>query len=204
MGEKVLVIRRDTLFRRGEKPHGFAVDRLEEYLDSIKEHSYFEERSKVEDDPGLKQIIPYMVVTDGRRILLLKRFEKQTEERLRNLYSIGVGGHINPVDDARKDPISAGLERELAEELKISQEPQIEALGYLNDDTNSVGSVHFGLVFRVTAPVEAVSVAEKDMMEGRFMTMEEIEAYVPEMETWSQLLYSYLSEFPNSVMKRGA
>ena len=199
--EQVLVVPREKLFVDGETPRGFGTERLDDYLTRIRRSAYFHDRAEVEENPGLKQIIPYMLVTDGERVFLLKRLEKQTEKRLRNLYSIGVGGHINPVDENAGDVVEAGLRRELAEELSLLAEPVITPLGYLNDDSNPVGSVHFGLVFRVAAPAHTVDVAERDMMEGRFLDLKEMEGYVSGMETWSQLLFEYIRSKPESVLE---
>jgi predicted NUDIX family phosphoesterase len=203
-GERVLVIDRDVLFEGVNPPHGFGTEHLDSFLARIRTHAGFELRADVEDDPSKKQIIPYMVVTDGEAVFVLRRLETQTEARLRNLYSIGVGGHINPVDADEADPVEAGLRRELEEELFIDAPHEVTPLGYLNDDSNSVGSVHFGLVFRVLAPRDAVSVAEKEMMQGIFHPLSELRALAPEMETWSQLLVGFLSDRPEALLSKEA
>lgn len=196
------MVPRDRLFEGMAAPHGFGTEGLAGMLARIRQAGSFKLRSLVENDPSLKQIIPYMVVTDGEKILLLRRRSGQTEARLRNLYSIGVGGHINPQDDGFADPVEAGLRRELSEELLIAADPVITPLGYLNDDTNPVGSVHFGLVFRVEAPAASVSVAEKDMMDGSFADLKELVRREDGMETWSRLLLDYIKSGPESVLGR--
>jgi predicted NUDIX family phosphoesterase len=200
--EHVLVIPRDDLFREVQPPHGFGEEHTTLFLDRIRSKAYFRPRHLVEDDPSLKQVIPYMIVTDGSAVLLLQRLEKQTEARLRNLYSIGVGGHINPVDGDGVDAVDAGLLRELNEELAVDGEPDIRPLGYLNDDSNAVGSVHFGLVFLVHSAQDRVRVAEEDMMEGRFLSLVELGEYAEGMETWSRLLLDHLAAHPESLQGR--
>lgn len=195
-GEQVLVIPRDELFAGLGTPHGFGEEHLGAFLDRIGASARFEDRAAVEEDPSRKQIIPYMVVTDGTEVLLLRRGSRQAEARLHHLYSIGVGGHINPVDGGGADPVAEGLRRELAEELHVDGEPEVEPLGYLNDESNPVGSVHFGLVYRVTAEPARVRVAEEDRMEGSFVPLEELGRRRSEMETWSQLLVDSLLERP--------
>ena len=86
------------------------------------------------------------------------------DPRLHGKASIGVGGHLNPVD-AGEDPLQGGLRREWAEELVADWEPQFDLVGLLNDDTNPVGSVHLGVVFQVEAagrPVERARDGQAD------------------------------------------
>ncbi len=199
-GEVVFVVKREDLFDGIATLHGFGREAIDGICERIRRLGFWKKRSLVENDPSLKQIIPYMVVTDGARIFLLRRKAKQSEARLRNLYSIGVGGHINPVDGGVQDPVLAGMNRELREELSISGEPRISPLGYLNDDSNPVGSVHFGLVFKVEAPADSVSVAEDEMMEGRFATLDDLAGHADAMETWSRLLLEFIRGNPGAVL----
>ena len=58
----------------------------------------FKSREAVEKNQDLKQIIPYVIIQtkDLKNIAVYKR--KGSEERLHDLWSIGIGGHINPID----------------------------------------------------------------------------------------------------------
>lgn len=191
--EQVLVVPRNKLFNGNPIPNGFGKDDLPGLINRIYQHAYFIDRPKAENNRELKQVIPYIMVTYQNKIFTLHRKSTQTEKRLHDKYSIGVGGHINPVEqigDKIDGVIEKGLERELNEELSVTCSYNYKVIGYLNDDTNDVGSVHFGLVHRLTVTDEkSVSVAEKDMMEGQFMAGLEIEKIYPLMETWSQLLF---------------
>src|SRR5688572_3846683 len=74
------------------------------FLDRLRECGFFVERARGEETPAWKQAIPYCVVADEERVLLMKRRAKGGEARLHGKLSIGVGGHINPIDgsdDAR-------------------------------------------------------------------------------------------------------
>jgi predicted NUDIX family phosphoesterase len=193
--EKVLVVPREELFEGMSEPQGFGTERLDALLGRIRGLARFEPRPEVENDPSLKQVIPYVLVVRGPEIFLLKRRAGQTEARLRNLHSVGVGGHINPPDGEAGDPVEAGLRRELAEEVEFRGRCEIEPLGYLNDDSNSVGSVHFGLVFVARTGGEVV-VAERDLMEGRFLPFAEALALLPGMETWSRILVEAVRDRP--------
>ena len=78
-------------------------------------------------DPSLKQIIPYAVVVSGGQVF---RYFRQGggEARLLGLASVGVGGHINPIDG--NDPVRAGIDRELDEELVLPAERTVTFVGF--------------------------------------------------------------------------
>jgi len=103
----------------------------------------FEPRGQMEHDPSWKQIIPYLVLRDGRDYYLMRRTRAGADRRLHDRYSIGVGGHINPGDGG----LLGGLRREWQEELEADFEPEFRLVGLLNDDATDVGSVHLGVVF---------------------------------------------------------
>ena len=101
-------MRREDVFPDGAW-HGFVSDGLERYQSVIRERSFFMPRAEVEEDPGYQQVIPYVVFRHGDRYLLTRRLRASTEKRLRQQYSLGVGGHINPGDLEHGDPVMDGL-----------------------------------------------------------------------------------------------
>lgn len=191
MVEQVLVVPRVQLFGHDHNPHGFGTRSLGFFRGRIAAHASFVDRPAAEEDPSLKQIIPYALVRRGRRILTLTRLAKQTEKRLHNKLSIGVGGHINP-DGGMEGIVDRGLRRELEEELHIRADVRVRPVGYINDDSTPVGSVHFGLVFDVEASSEDVAVRETELMEGGFREASELPALAERMESWSRFLVENL------------
>jgi len=196
--EQVLVVPRNKLLNGAEIPYGFHSANLEGLLKNIHAFAYFINRPDAENNPALKQIIPYLVITEREgKIFLVQRLAGQTEKRLHNKYSIGIGGHINPVISPEgkevtviPDIIKSGLERELHEELQVTTPYQYKLAGYLNDDSNSVGQVHLGLVHQVLVDdAQGVSVLENDLMQGSFSAISEIENQFSLLETWSQIVF---------------
>jgi predicted NUDIX family phosphoesterase len=151
----------------------------------------FLDRPVAEESPAFKQLIPYVVVRDGERIFLMQRTDAGGDPRLHGKASIGVGGHLNPVDEGA-DPLTDGLLREWSEELLTDWEPQFRLVGLLNDDSNPVGSVHLGVVFEVEAAGRAVEVREREKLSGRFVRPEEVRAAWDRLETWSRLVAEHL------------
>jgi len=189
MGERVLVLPREHV-PGGPSFIGLrAVDAttLAELSSVVKEHGFYVDRAAAEDDAGLKQLIPYVVVRDGDRVFLMERTDAGGDPRLHHKASIGVGGHLNPVDDGA-DPLDAGLRREWAEELAADWDPEFRLVGMLNDDTNPVGSVHLGIVFVVDAAGREVRVRENDKLRGRMVPLSELRSAADRMESWSRLV----------------
>jgi predicted NUDIX family phosphoesterase len=154
---------------------------------AVARHGFYAERAAAEEDSQLKQLIPYVVVRDGDAVFLMERTDAGGDARLHRKASLGVGGHINPVD-AGGDALAAGLRREWDEELIADWEPEFVLLGLLNDDSNPVGSVHLGVVYEVDASSRQVAVREHEKLRGRFAATGEIRAAWERLETWSQLV----------------
>jgi predicted NUDIX family phosphoesterase len=149
------------------------------------------ERPEAEESPAWKQLIPYVVVRDRGSVFLMERTDAGGDPRLHRKATIGVGGHINPVDQG-EDPLTVGLQREWAEELEADWDPEFRLVGLLNDDSNPVGSVHLGVVFEVEADGRPVAVRETHKLSGRFVSPAEVMAAWDRMETWSQLVAEHL------------
>ncbi len=186
--EEVLVVPRVALFHQ-RRVSGFETHDLSGFLAAIAHHKSFRPRAQVEEDASLKQIIPYMLVRHRTQLFLFQRAPSGGEARLHGKYSIGVGGHINRRDvEGAADPVAAGLRRELGEELRIEAQWQARLVGVLNDESNAVGEVHFGLVHVIEVERPAVSVREAGALSGRLVDPQEVRALRDRMETWSQLI----------------
>jgi predicted NUDIX family phosphoesterase len=153
---------------------------------AVMRHGRYLERPAAEEDLLHKQLIPYVVVRDGSRVFLMERTDAGGDRRLHRKASIGVGGHLNPVDEG-DDPLMAGLRREWEEELVADWSPAFRLIGLLNDDSNPVGAVHLGVVFEVEAAGRSVDVREHHKLAGSFVEPDRVRAVWDRMETWSQL-----------------
>ena len=98
--ERVLIVPSSELDRLG-RFQGFSPE-AERYLSSllVPELMDYRPRSQVEDDPSLKQIIPYVVFRCAESVFCYTRGKSQGEARLHRLRSLGVGGHVSE-DDAQ-------------------------------------------------------------------------------------------------------
>ncbi len=166
---------------------GSALPPLEELL--AVEGFRFHPRHLAEEDPSWQQVIPYIVVRSPSGWFRYRRGKAGSENRLHALWSIGVGGHIEPVDGALMNPLAAyraGMHREICEELGITSNKN-HFLGLLRDPSNAVGRVHLGFVHLVQVESDVRGV-EEALLDGGHEGAEGIRRLAPQMESWSRIL----------------
>jgi predicted NUDIX family phosphoesterase len=158
----------------------------------VAEHGEFRPRGEMERDRSWKQVIPYLVLRDGPRYFLMQRTKAGGDARLHDLWTIGVGGHLNPGDG----DLGGGLRREWREEVRALFEPEFELIGLINDDTTDVGSVHVGAVYVADARGREVTILETEKLIGAFADPDEVAGVVERMESWSALAFRHLEGVP--------
>jgi predicted NUDIX family phosphoesterase len=194
--EHVLVITR-RLFDELGSFQGFQAD-APRYLHAMLSPgaNHFMERPAAEQDPTHKQLIPYTLFHHAGRYLSYTRGGSSGEKRLVAKRSIGIGGHINPVDqtqDSLGDTMYYNaVERELAEELVIASGHTQKVIGLINDDSNEVGSVHLGVVHVFELDGDQVTSNEEAIQNIRFLPLEELHADRENLETWSRICVEHL------------
>ncbi|MCF7954181.1 MAG: hypothetical protein K9M75_00115 [Phycisphaerae bacterium] len=205
--EQVLVVERKVIEELGMF-HGLQFD-VAPYLEKIFTPGImsFMPRSKAEINPDYKQLIPYVIIGYDGKYLNYVRGKRAGEKRLVGNRSMGIGGHINPIDDHRlfnvekdykTDPREMYLEaaaREVIEEVNIKDAHTDRIVALLNDDTNEVGQVHLGVVHFWQLESEDVSRREQMITQLNFMTPAELNEVRDSLETWSQLCLNGVDKF---------
>src|SRR4051812_38273609 len=189
--ENILVIKR-SLFDELGSFHGLNFE-PNKYLGPIlsRGNNFFLPRRQAEKDPTHKQIIPYVLLAHGDRVLFYIRGKKAGEQRLVAKGSIGIGGHMNESDESlfalNEAAYRAGVEREVGEEISINTKFEDCIVALLNDDSNEVGQVHLGIVhlFKLVEP--KVEKREAMITSLSFLTTGELLARRDSLETWSQI-----------------
>jgi len=190
--EQILVVRRE-LFDRIGSFQGLCSD-VDRYLPAflLKENNFFVPRTGAEEDPSLKQLIPYAVFRHAGKILHYTRGAKSGEKRLVAKGSIGIGGHINDTDESLfsfdQSTYHNAVRREIAEELRLGGGFSERAVALINDDATEVGRVHLGVVHLVDLESPDVRAGESAIAELGFATPEELAARRDSLETWSQIV----------------
>lgn len=160
-------------------------------MDKLLLHGVFRPRNILEEDSSYKQIIPYAVICYGNEVYMFRRLNKQTEARLHNKCSLGVGGHMNPYGDKIDiDYLHHELEREMHEEVKLGEGCEIvdmKPVGFINDDLSEVGKVHLGVLYHIIVSNNHIEINETEKMTGEWVAISDLTKYYSNMETWSQL-----------------
>jgi len=177
-----------------------------EVLKTIVQNGLFRKRSELEEDPSFKQIIPYAIISNkepersgvpqSQSFYLFRRTSKQTEKRLHNKFSLGVGGHMNPNDsmESKEQYLIDELKRELYEEVKLLNGcliEDIEFIGFINDDTISVGDVHIGLLYNIHVSNKEVYINETDKMTADWIDKSNLAEFYEGMETWTKITFDF-------------
>ncbi len=199
-GEEVLVVPRALLDEigafQGIRTNGLdaAISRL---LDPA--NHFFMDRAAAEEDPSHKQLIPYCIFRCGDRVLHYTRGKSGGESRLHAKISIGVGGHVNPIDTGGgrtgPDAYHAAVTREIEEELDLLEDHPHKIIALLNDESNAVGQVHLGIVHLIELKSDDVKSREDALTDLGFTPLAELNgASFQRLETWSQFCIRHLSE----------
>jgi predicted NUDIX family phosphoesterase len=171
----------------------------------------------VEANPNVQQLIIYAYVqrSDGK-FLLYQRAGKDNygEHRLAEQVSVGIGGHIEATDLN----LTKSFYRELDEEAEVlvNGEPhtlrdaqgnlkvslikkylRISPVGFIKDERDAVGRVHFGIVCKIAPRVETVEIrlrteSGQENIECRYVTAQEytrmLSAGCIKPEGWTEIV----------------
>jgi len=189
--ENILVVPRPVFDHLGAfEGLGFEPERyMGAFLDPA--NNLFLPRSAAEQDPTHKQLIPYLVIRHGERVLCYTRGKSGGDARLHAKMSIGIGGHINDGDThAEHFDQSAyfrAVDRELHEELEIPGGYRQRIAALLNDDSNEVGRVHLGVVHLIEVESTDIRPLEDAIRDIEFLTAAELAPRRERLESWSQI-----------------
>jgi predicted NUDIX family phosphoesterase len=163
---------------------------VEKYLEVIlnpKNHMFIK-RKDAENDPAYKQLIPYALFLCENKFFVYRRGKLLAEKRLLGNYSLGIGGHISVTDPGLfGSSYEDGLKRELNEEVYVDAPYQQRIAALLNDNSNEVGKVHFGIVHILTLDKPLVRPKEKSINETKFLGLGELQQDIEKFENWSKI-----------------
>lgn len=202
--EQVLVVPKKYFNFKHTGIYPFNKD-LEGILSTLSTYSHYVQRNDVETDSNYLQLIPYIIFrvhradseTDTKYFTYI-RTKSGAEDRLHQLISCGIGGHINLCDNAEslKEIIQNCIKRELKEEVGF--EVSTDALNYcglIYDPTNSVGEVHLGILVLVDIP-EPIYFKEGACKEISYLDYKTASQILDlKTESWTKLSVEYLQKF---------
>lgn len=202
MDEIIVVVEREKLFDNEKLAfQGLLTDDvfLEAIGSNMEENIQTMRRGDAEENNKFKQPIPYGIIKRGNEIFVYKRLSGGGETRLHEKTSIGVGGHMNDIEDclSLQHLIAENLLREITEEIEIKSDScDLEVIGLINDDLDEVGEVHIGVLSVIHIPEGTeVKVKETDQLEGYFLTVEQLNSpkHFETLENWSKIAAQILA-----------
>ena len=192
--EEYVLVFKTELFEQIGAFQGLSFE-LDKYLDIIrnpKNHTFLQ-RKDAESNPAYKQLIPYALLQFKDTIFVYRRGKLLAEKRLLGNYSLGIGGHISVTDPGLfSTTYEDGLKREINEEVNIESRYTQRIVALLNDDSNDVGKVHFGIVHILALEKPLVKPREKSINETRFLNMNELQKNIDKFENWSKICIQYI------------
>jgi len=196
--EAVLCIKRNLLPASWILKKSIVPLELDDFIEKCCASGFeFMTRSDAEKDVSYKQIIPYIIIQtkDFEKTVIYNR--QGSEQRLHDLWSIGIGGHINPIDmetqtDSFLQILTVGMERELTEELDQRPEKDLPYfVGVISEDVTDVGKVHLGAVFRILTSAPEKFLPGSELFQFTWEKTKNLDQL--NLELWSKLALKLLS-----------
>ncbi len=192
----IMAVKREILFQ-DHYFEGFSSLSTKNFKKVILDNFEYKRRGDLETNEEYKQPITYIVLlNESGELFSYKRSvkdENYTEKRLRGMWSCGLGGHVDLEDNKKEeDPIISSAKRELTEEVLINGELlELKEIGYINDDSQAVERVHFGIVF--LARIKGIVVKnDNEIMEMKMKKKEKLLDLLRDddyqIEKWSRII----------------
>lgn len=216
MAKDALVVKRNVLFKDGEF-QGFSPINERDLISIILGNHYYHPRGdELENNHSLQQIIPYVWVVNSKsgKVLLYKRVVNSSkkegeyvETRYLDNYSGGVGGHIDmDTEEGTDNPVERAMMRELREEIEMNVYPKPQIIGYLNDDSDSLGKVHLGVVAVALSEENAKIRGKEGLGEGVYYSSGEVDSLFEnpknKIENWTKMSWPFVKEYLNSLSEK--
>jgi len=154
------------------------------------------ERARMEEDENWLQLIPYLILVEGKESLWVYR-RCGGDRRLDGSFSCGVGGHVEREDEKAtlEETARAALLRETSEELAVDLSGvSMEPVAWLYEGRSPVGRVHLGLIYIVRWLMEEPPIpVEGEALEGQGFMLADGIAEDRRFELWSRLAAGFVS-----------
>jgi predicted NUDIX family phosphoesterase len=159
------------------------------FFQSLEKSSlYWLPRPDAEKNPDYKQLIPYVLLQDTQGAQLGAYRRAGREARLHDFWSLGIGGHVEPVNERISLPeiLSKNMHREIDEEISVLPSftgPVFQ--GVINEEETEVGTVHLGLVHLLTVHDAHTLLPGDELVDFRWVERGKAEEL--NLELWSRL-----------------
>lgn len=202
--ETIVCVKKEVLDVNFGEFEGFKRSSYDELLRLIKNHTVNMVRDdKLENNRNYLQLIPYISicneVNDTRftRVLAYNRGSKATEERLRQNWSIGIGGHWKANEDIH-ECVFREMEEECGDPIRspeLRAKAELDFFGFIFDKSNDVGMVHLGLAFKFYDCPCFTPQGELAQLQTDWLTFKDLKVHSQNnrVENWSKISLSQIS-----------
>jgi predicted NUDIX family phosphoesterase len=190
-----------------------SVAHLGDEIDLAKCSYFLLSRPLCETQIEYRQLIPYITLVniDTREVYMYKRGQSGDETRLHDLWSLGLGGHIEDEvteDKAVYDILVDTTAREIEEEVgyifdndelnHIYASVKLDSF-FINNEVPDVDKVHLGICFSVEVDPRRFGESEENVIvNGQWISLELLKDKVTsgeiELESWSKTVFANLIE----------
>lgn len=193
--EKIIMAINKELLFRNDYFQGFKPASEVDFYSRLLQHNVPMKRGLAEESATHKHPIAYvLVISPSMKVFAYQRSTKGNESRLHGKWSWGIGGHVDEEDMSSPDPIKTSLLRELKEEVGLADLQDLKLIGYINDDADKVGKVHFGLLYVAQAKSEDVHFKDEEIKQGSLKPINDLEVICSnsDVEGWSRIAFEPL------------
>lgn len=202
--QTIMVVRKDRLFEK-KYFQGYLPCDETNIKEQIDKHHEWMRRGDAETNEHYKQPIGYHVIVNPaeQTVLVFQRAKKDKEyfeKRLQGKWAIGVGGHVEKFDARDGNPYDRGALREVKEEIFLPENVKHRIIGYINNDSNSVGRVHIGVLTVIETDASEIKAREPEIQNANMLRITELVKMSEErdFEEWSRIailpILEYLSQ----------
>jgi len=215
LNKLIMVVKRSDLFEK-EIFYGFLDSDTTDFKSVILEKYGWMTRGFAEEDSNYKQPIVYCSIVNPKlkKIYAFQRAKKDknyTEKKLQEKWSLGLGGHVEQIDDliigaVGGDPLNSSMIRELREEggLSKSKIEKSQIQGYINiEDEKLVNLAHFGMLYVIETDLEKLNGKDKEISKGKFYKINELEKMLNskkyDFEDWSRVSFNTVKDYVKNL-----
>ncbi|NVP17649.1 NUDIX domain-containing protein [Candidatus Gracilibacteria bacterium] len=205
MAREIMVVRNDKIFSDIVRKSKFYNNDESNFEKKILDNYEYMVRGNAEINFEYKQPIPYgIVLNENNQVFVYKRGGSGSnagEHRLHSKIAIGVGGHIEKEDENLSNPISESLIREVEEELNIKENDilSVEAIGYINNETDEVSKVHIGVAYIIKIHNSNFELLDGELDNGEFLSIEKLQEMIDsgkyDVEAWTKIVFEPVKKY---------
>ncbi len=172
------------------------------YAKLAQENPLWMKRDEAEDNREVQQVIPWTIFRWNNYYLELKKKQEGPHTRLYNKYSLGFGGHVFKHEMDKVGSLDEWIKERFLQEMEYKGNLTVSTLGVVNDNTDELGSGHFGIVYLIEGDSNLVS--SRKNLQIRLSPLSEFTGDdVRYWDRWSQMVYRQMRDLEIYNAKQG-